>query len=255
MRFPLHFNYLKDSNIIWFNPCWGCLGFLKRIFEFQKEQRVDFRVAWSHRDMKRNKEIYATAMAALCMQESLPEKHGWWFTKPPQDPPDGVIGAPIEDINVEAIIMHGREIEIVEYLGGSLVETIKNKLHNKSYEPNTVLVCLLSSWDSIKIFDFETISEQLKQLNFPLAHIFLVGHGFQITPSLSSLTKEELVAEMLKIFCVQLLPKYTTINISPSARCKSFQEGREQAWLKFTKLGKGITFQKVTIAETPKLFD
>ncbi len=255
MRFPSHFEYLKDPHITWFNPCWGYLGFWKRIFEFQKERKIDFQVAWLHRDMKRNKEIYATAMAALCMQKSEPTKHGWWFTKPPQDPPDGVIGTPTEDTNIGANIMRGREIEIVEYFNGSIIETIKNKLDNKSYEPNTILVCLLSPQNSIKVFDFKAISEQIKQLRLPLIHIFLVGHGFQITPTFASLTRQEQIAKMLKIFFVQLLPQYAIVDISPDTCCETFQSGEEQAWLKFTKLGKGTDFQKITVAEAPKLFD
>jgi len=151
--------------------------------EFQQERGVDFQTAWSHRDMKRNKEIYATAMAALCIQQDAAEKYGWWFTKPLQDPPDGIIGAIIEDKTMGGNIITIREIEVVEYIEGSLLKTIRDKLKNKSYEPNTILVCLLSPKTS-EVFNFPTLSEQLKKIELPLSHIFLTFHGFRIEPSL-----------------------------------------------------------------------
>ncbi|PIS39860.1 MAG: hypothetical protein COT32_02840, partial [Candidatus Nealsonbacteria bacterium CG08_land_8_20_14_0_20_36_22] len=140
--------------------------------EFQQERGVDFQTAWSHRDMKRNKEIYATAMAALCIQQDAAEKYGWWFTKPLQDPPDGIIGAIVEDKTMGGNIITIREIEVVEYIEGSLLKTIRDKLKNKSYEPNTILVCLLSPKTS-EVFNFPTLSEQLKKIELPLSHIFL----------------------------------------------------------------------------------
>ncbi len=255
MGFPSYFTYLKDKNITWFNPCWGYDGFWKRINEFQKDRRIDFGAAWSHKDMKRNKELYATSLVALCMQHDVPTKRGWWFTKPPQDPPDGLIGTPIEDEVGGGNIMHGREVEVVEHFGGSLLDTIKNKLGNKSYEPNTILVCLLSPQDNVSIFDFKSISEQIRSISLPLAHIFLVGHGFQITFKFRDLSREEKIEEMSKVLLVQLLPKYAMVNISPDSSCKSYREGKEQAWLKFTKIGKGVDFQQVTLKSAPKLFD
>ena len=256
MTFPPHLDYLKDINIIWFNPCWGYYGFQKRLAEFQQERGVDFQTAWSHRDMKRNKEIYATAMAALCMQQDAPTKHGWWFTKPPQDPPDGIIGTVIEDKSIGGNIMSVREVEVVEYIGGSLLRTIRNKLKNKSYEPNTILICLLSPKTSASVvFDFLTLSEQLKKFNLPLSHIFLAFHGFQVTSSLQNLTIEKMIDEISKIAFIQLLPKYAVVNVSPYTCCETFRTSEEEAWLKFTKRGKGIGFKKVTLKEAPKLFD
>jgi len=255
MRFPQHFEYLKNADITWFNPCWGYHGFWKRLDEFQKERKVDFQKAWSHRDMKRNKEIYATALAALCMQQDAPTKYGWWFTKPKQDPPDGIIATPLQDDIQNVNIMHGREVEVVEYLGGSLLETIRRKLDRKAYEPNTILVCLLSPQGEIPIFDFASLAQELQKISLPLAHIFLAGHGFQITPSFSRLNIEQQIEEMYKILFVQLLPNYALINSSPNIVCKNFRDGHEQAWLKFSGIGKGTGFQKVTVDTPPKLFD
>lgn len=205
--------------------------------------------------MKRNKEIYATAIAALCMQQDAPTPYGWWFTKPQQDPPDGIIGTLIENTDVGGNIMHGREVEIVEYLDGSLIETIQSKLKDKSYEPNTILVCLLSPKTSIQILNFKAVAKQLNQSKLPLAHIFLIGHGMQITSAFSNLTKEEQIAEMQKVFFIQLLPKYGVVSVSPYTLCEAFRAGKEQAWLKFEGLGRSTGLQEVTVAEAPKLFD
>ena len=254
MIFPPHLDYLKDPNIIWFNPCWGYHGFQKRLAEFQQEQGIDFQTAWSHRDMKRNKEIYATAMAALCIQQDAPTKYGWWFTKPPQDPPDGIIGTIIEDKSIEGNIMAVHEVEVVEYIGGSLLKTIRDKLKNKSYEPNTILICLLSPKASGS-FSFSTLSEQLKKFDLPLSHIFLTFHGFHITSSLQNSTIEKMIGEMLKITFIQLLPKYSVVNVLPYTCCKVFRANKEDAWLKFIKRGRGMGFDKVTVEEAPKLFD
>jgi len=254
MTFPPHLDYLKNPNIIWFNPCWGYYGFWKRLSEFQQERGIDFQTAWSHRDMKRNKEMYVTAITALCMQQDAPTRHGWWFTKPPQDPPDGIIGTMIEDKSIGGNIMKVREVEVVEYIEGSLLKTIRSKLENKSYEPNTILVCLLSSEPS-KVFDPSTLSEQLKKIELSLPNVFLTFNGFHITPSLQNLTTEEMIDEMLKIAFIQLLPNYATVNVSPCTCCEAFRANKEQGWLKFTKRGRGMGLEKVTVEEAPKLFD
>jgi hypothetical protein len=204
--------------------------------------------------MKRNKELYATAMAALCMQYDMPSKHGWWFTKPSQDPPDGVIGTPIEDVSRGGQAMHVREIEIVEHLNGSVIDTIQNKLVRKSYEPNTALVCLLTGRDPITVVDYKAVSEEMSRLKLPLAHVFLVGHGFKITQSFTSSSEQDQIASMLQILFIQLLPMFAVVNISPNTVCESFRAGKEKAWLRFDKLGMGTGFQEVT-AEVPKLFD
>ena len=257
MTFPPHLAYLKDPSTMWFNPCWGYHGFWKRLSEFRQERNLDFQTAWSHRDMKRNKELYATALAALCVQQDAPSEYGWWFTKPSQDPPDGVIATPVRDTELDANIIRVREVEVVEYLGGSLLDTIRQKLKGKSYEPNTILVCLLSPQgsDQLTVFNFESLAKQIKQAALPLAHVFLAGHGFQIPLDFEKMSREQQFEEMYKIMLVQLLPKYAMTNISPLHCCKNFREGKEQAWLKFIGLGKGTGFQKVTADAVPELFN
>ena len=144
MSFPPHLDYLKAVDITWYNPCWGYSGFWKRITEFQQERKIDFQTAWTHRDMKRNKELYVAALTALAMMQDTGTK--WWFTKTKQDPPDALIGTVQNDFESGGNLMSVRELEIVVHFCGSLVDTVVNKLNrkHKRYEPNTALVCLLS---------------------------------------------------------------------------------------------------------------
>lgn len=254
MTFPSHLEYLKEKNITWFNPCWGYYGFWKRMKDFQQEKNIDFQTSWLHRDMKRNKERYAVAMAALCMQQDSPEKNGWWFTKILQDPPDGLIGAPRE-YEKKGNLMRVREVEVVEYFGkGSLLEIIKKKLDKKSYEPNTILVCLLSPED-IENYDFRKISKELIGADLPLIHIFVLFHGFKMDTNLKNLSDEEKLNKMLEVAFVQLSPIYNFVSISPLDCCANFVARKEAAWLKFS--GRGMTpgFCDVTLKKAPILFD
>lgn len=251
MKFPEYFSYLKKCNLIWFNPCFACLKFWDRLSEFQKENNFDFDTAWKNRGMKRNKELYALAITALCMQQDFPTPHGWWFTKPEQDPPDGLIGTPISDPKENENIMHGREVEITEYLGGSIVETIQKKLSRKAYEPNTILVCLLSPKD-IESIDFKSISEQIQKMSLSLKHIFVAGNGcFISATNFKKLTDEEKIKKLTEVFLVELSPKYGAVSVSPN---ECLKKNNHSGWLKFNSIKKGIEFKKDDSFH-PKLYD
>jgi len=248
MTFPPHLDYLKNPDIVWFNPCWGYHGFWKRLAQFRQEKGLDFKAAWLDRGMKRNKELYATALLALSMQQDAPTKHGWWFTKPHQDPPDGIIGTILE--SEIGNIINVREVEVVEYFDGQILDTLKDKMKDKSYEPNTALVCLLSP-NTTGLIDLKSLSQQIQDAKFPLSYIFAVFHGFEI----SSLPSNPVLEDLVKTTLVQLAPEYVVVNFSPHVICKSWFEGKEQSWLKFIGRGKNTDFQKVTVENIPKLFD
>lgn len=248
MTFPPHLDYLKNSDIVWFNPCWGYHGFWKRLAQFRQEKKLNFETAWLDRGMKKNKELYVTALLALSMQQDAPTKHGWWFTKPLQDPPDGVIGTILE--NKIGNIINVREVEVVEYFDGQILDTLKDKMKDKSYEPNTALVCLLSP-NAIRLLNLKELSQQIQDIKFPLSHIFVVFHGSEI----ASLPEKPALEDLVKTTLVQLTPEYVVVNFSPHIICKSWLEGKEQSWLKFMGRGKNTDLQKVTVNTTPKLFD
>ena len=246
--FPPHLDYLKDPNIVWFNPCWGYFGFWKRIREFRVEQGIDFQTAWMDRSMKRNKEIYATSLLALSMRQDAPTKNGWWLTKPQQDPPDGVIGTVIETPNGNIIKV--REVEVVEHFNGSVLETLKNKMENKRYEPNTALICLMSP-NSTYVFDFISLSQQIKNAGFPLMYIFVVFHGIE----LSSIPQNPTVEDLIKTTLVQLTPEYVVISSSPHNACKMWREGNEKSFLNFLGRSRDTGLQEIKVDTPPKLFD
>lgn len=247
---PDHLGYLKNQNIVWFNPCWGYYGFWKRLNEFRQEKKLDFQSAWLDRRMKRNKELYAAALVALLMRKDAPQKNGWWFTKPPspQDPPDGVIATILE--SPQGNIISVREIEVVEYFNGLVLNVLKNKMEGKSYEPNTALVCLLSPTVN-QVLDFINISRRVQELKFPLEYIFCVFHGFMIT----SLPRNPVLQDLIQTTLIQIAPEYVPINLSPHISCTAWRGGTEQSWLRFSCRGKNKTLQKVTDDSLPKLFD
>jgi len=249
MKFPPYLDYLKNLNIVWFNPCWGYYGFWKRLAEFRQEHGLDFQAAWLNRGMKRNKELYATALLSLSMQQDAPTKHGWWFTKlPDRDPPDGIIGTIVESQNGN--IINVREVEVVEYFGGQLLDTLNNKIKNKLYEPNTALVCLLSP-NTTELFNLKDLSQQIQKIKFPLTYIFAVFHGFEI----ASLPKGPAPEDLAKITLVQLAPKYVVVNFSPHISCKAWLAEKEQSWIKFTGRGRSTVLEKVIVDTAPKLFN
>ena len=51
MTFPSHLDYLKNPDIVWFNPCWGYHGFWKRLAQFREEKGFDFKSAWLDREV------------------------------------------------------------------------------------------------------------------------------------------------------------------------------------------------------------
>lgn len=251
IKFPPHLDYLRNKDLIWFNPCWGFYAFWERFEIFKNENDLDYEDAWLHKKMKNNKEKYFAALVALFLQQNNYEKNGWWFTKTSQDPPDAIVGTPRET-NIGNIISV-REIEITEHIGdGDILETIEKKLGRKMYEPNTILVCFISP-KNIKTFNFKEISANLIKENFSLKNIFILFHGFYVKSS--KIKKEEILLEMQKISFIQLTPVYNSFSLLPQDCCKNFLSGSEKAWLKFSGRGLKPGFQDSISDGVYKIFD
>lgn len=138
--YPPYLTYLLNKETIWFDPCYGLSEFWNVYKKLKQKLDKPHEYVWNHRDLKRAKEIYAISIIAMAMSKS--DNLRWWIFKPKIDPPDGVIGTIILKHGVKE--MHVREVEVVEHINGNIVDTIKNKLSGKRYEPNTILVCYIS---------------------------------------------------------------------------------------------------------------
>ncbi len=247
--YPSHLTYLKGKENIWFNPSNGIVGFWEQFRKLEESfPNKPFEYIWNHRDLKKAKELYITAITATGISILEKQKGSWWFLKPKIDPPDGVIGTMV--IKNDITEMHVREVEIVEHLQGDVIETIKRKLSNKRYESNTILICFISVGgvkDSIKMA--EAVSNEITNLD----NIFLAFHGLRVLDIPKNKNNEELMHSMFKISLVQLKPLYNFITIDPIKDTEQWRLGKEKTFLFFDYLGKG-NLKEVILENPPKLF-
>lgn len=242
-----HLSYLKEKGIAWFNPCNGLMGFWNEYRKLSQKLNKPHQYVWTHRDLKRAKEIYAISIIAKVMQQQ--ENVGsWWILKPKNDPPDGVIGTPIEKNGIKK--MNVREVEVVEHLSGEVLDTIKNKLSKKQYEPNTVLVCYLSLGGT---YDLEKLSKVISKEITSLDHIFLVFTGQLIKGIPQKATDDELIRAMAKVSLVQIKPIYSVTTFDPIAVCEDWRAGKEGNFFIFEGLGKGEA-RPIRLEDPPMLF-
>lgn len=248
--YPPHLTYLKGKENIWFNPSNGIVGFWDQFRKVkEKFPEKPFYYIWNHRDLKRDKEIYITAITAMGISILENQKGGWWFLKPPNDPPDGVIGTQVN--KNDGTEMHVREVEIVEHFRGDILETIKNKLSGKHYEPNTVLICFLSTGG---VQDFEKLASIISKDITNLNNIFLAFHGLKISDIPKDQTDEELIHSMFKISLVQLKSVYNFITIDLMKDTEEWRNGKEKNFLIFDHFGRG-DLKEVTLENPPMLFE
>ncbi len=244
--FPQHLKYLHSPDIVWHNPCRVYYDFWRKVKEIQKNNPgKSFDDIWSSREMKQNKEIYFSALSAICFREIDQQKDGWWVTKVEQDPPDGLVGAPVtvQDRRVMCV----REIEIVEFISGTIEDVIVKKLSNKSYQKDTFLFCYLSPKE-LGLMDFKSVSKNILSKKLNLEHIYLLATGM-IPESVirkKSFSDEDLIREARKISLIQISPSYQIFTVNPEEACANFLGGKEKAWMRFEGRGKGGTWKEVT---------
>jgi hypothetical protein len=245
--FNAHLSYLKEKGVPWFNPCNGLMGFWNEYRQLKERLNKPHHYIWTHRDLKRAKEIYAISIIAKVMEQQ--EKRGpWWILKPKSDPPDGVIGTLVEKNGIQKI--HVREIEVVEHLQGNVLDTIKTKLSKKHYEPNTVLVCYVSCGGE---YDFKSLADEISKEITSLDHIFLVFTG-QLKSEISlNTSNDEFARTIMKVSLVQIKPVYSVTTIDPIGICENWMAGKEGNFYIFEGLGKGGT-KSVRLENPPKLF-
>ncbi|MCX6764837.1 MAG: hypothetical protein NTU58_04030 [Candidatus Nealsonbacteria bacterium] len=244
--YPPHLLYLKEKGTIWFNPCWGLNGFWNEYRKLKERLNKPHDYVWNHRDLKRAKEIYATSIVAIAVAKQ--NKTKWWIQKPEIDPPDGVIGTIIQKDNIQE--MHIREVEVVEQVKDALLDTIRNKLSRKQYEPNTMLVCYISQGG---IFDFKKESEIIAKEITSLNHIFLVFDGLKLTDIPQNVMGNDFLRAIYKTSLVQIKPVFSFITIDPIEDCKLWRDGKDGSFFIFEGMGRGGS-RPITLENPPKLF-
>jgi len=190
--YPPHLTYLMEKGTTWFDPCYALTKFWDKYRELRKENNLSHEQVWGHRDFREVKEIFATSIVAKATAKT--ENKRWWIHKPKIDPPDGIIGTIIRKGDIEE--MHVREVEVVEHLSGEIEDTLKKKLNDNRYEPNTILVCYVTHGG---MYDFRKLSEVFSGNTFSLQHIFLVFIGLQVSDIPSDARGDDLLRAMFKI--------------------------------------------------------
>ncbi|HUV81279.1 MAG TPA: hypothetical protein VMW21_02035 [Patescibacteria group bacterium] len=244
--YPPNLLYLKEKGTIWFNPCYGINGFWNEYRKLKDKLNKTHSYVWSHRDLKRAKEIYATSIVAMAMAKQ--DKTKWWIYKPKDDPPDGVIGTTVQRDGIQE--MHVREVEVVEHINGDLLDTIRTKLSRKQYEPNTILVCYISQGG---IFDLKKESEIILKEITSLNHIFLVFPGLKLADIPQNVRGDDFLRSIFKISSVQIKPVFSFVSIDPIEDCKLWKSGEEGSFFIFEGIGRGGS-RPITLKNPPKLF-
>lgn len=244
--YPPHLLYLKKRGTVWFNPSYGINGFWNEYKKLKDKLNKTHSYVWSHRDLKRAKEIYATSIVATAMTKQ--DKTKWWIYKPESDPPDGVIGTIVQKNSIQEMCV--REVEVVEHINGDLLDTIRTKLSRKQYEPNTILVCHISQGG---IFNLEKESEIILKEITSLDHIFLVFSGLKLTNIPQNVRGNNLLRSIFKISSVQIKPVFSFVSIDPIEDCKLWKSGKEDSFFIFEGIGKGGS-RPITLKNPPKLF-
>jgi len=182
---------------------------------------------------KKERERYCLSIFGLALRSD--SNVDWWVHIPNTDPPDGLVITFNKEENGQ-YMGYMREVEVVEHRGepGKLFDTIRNKMVENSYEPNTILNCLILT---PAIYDMKGLSKKLSQFTSPLKHVFVVFSGIVATKY--ALTSEEVQS---KYTVVQLLPVFQTTTFDLRSHLQDFseqyEEGRESRLIE----GKGIYY-------------
>ncbi|MCX6761087.1 MAG: hypothetical protein NTZ84_03240 [Candidatus Nealsonbacteria bacterium] len=75
--YPPHLLYLNEKGTIWFNPSYGINGFWNEYKKLKDKLNKTDSYVWTHRDLKRAKEIYATSIVAMAMPNKIKPSGGF----------------------------------------------------------------------------------------------------------------------------------------------------------------------------------
>jgi len=157
---------------------------------------------------KKERELYCISLVALAMKSV--SQVDWWTNIPNHDPPDGLIMTLIEE-KPDNFKGGFREIEVVEHRDKpeKIFGTIRDKMIEKYYEPNTILVCLVLS---PSVYNFKVLSTELKKITSSIKHVFVVFAGISLAQGIPTPKCLQSTFTM-----VQLLPIFeeTTFDLLP----------------------------------------
>lgn len=157
---------------------------------------------------KNDRECYCVSLVALAMMND--SKMDWWTNIPKQDPPDGLVMTLTQE-KPDALKGYLREVEVVEHRDKpeQIFDVIHNKMIEKSYESNTILVCLALT---PAVYDFNTLAKKLAEITSSLKHVFVMFAGIALNQSKINVDKLKTTFTM-----VQLLPVFEmeTFDYSP----------------------------------------
>lgn len=157
---------------------------------------------------KKDRECYCVSLVGLALKND--SNLDWWMHMPNPDPPDGLVITLRQEKN-DAYMGYLREVEVVEHRDTpeKIFDTIRNKMIEKAYESNTILVCLVLT---PAIYDLQKLAKMLSPIKSSLKHVFVVFTGISLTQGLTSPIQMQTTYTM-----VQLLPifKQTTLDVQP----------------------------------------
>jgi hypothetical protein len=190
---------------------------------------------------KKDRERYCLSLVGLCLRDE--SNLDWWVHTPNSDPPDGLVMTLKQEKN-GAYMGYMREIEVVEHRNTpeSIVDVIKNKMVENTYEPNTVLVCLALT---PAIYDFQKLATKLVGIKSSLKHIFVVFTGMPLTYGLPTSDQIQTTYTM-----VQLIPVFQQITINSRPHLNDFKEkykkGQESRLIERNEVHYGTANPKYT---------
>ncbi len=157
---------------------------------------------------KKDRERYCISLVGLALKND--SNLDWWIHMPNPDPPDGLVITLRQEKN-DAYKGYIREVEVVEHRDApeKIFDAIRDKMVEKNYESNTVLVCLALT---PAFYNLQKLARMLSLIKSSLKHIFVVFTGVSLTQGLTSPIQIQTTYTM-----VQLLPIFeqTTLDVQP----------------------------------------
>lgn len=188
---------------------------------------------------KKDRERYCVSIVGMALKND--SQLDWWMNMPNQDPPDGLV-LTLKEEKPDAYMGYMREIEVVEHRDepSKIFETIRDKMVKKTYESNTILVCLALT---PSMYDLRSLSARLSSIKSSIKHVFVVFTGIMLTGDIP--TKEQIQTSYMM---VQLLPVFEQGAVDSRPHLNDFMgrynKGQESRLIEGNRIDFGTTNPK-----------